>query len=165
MMKNGRCELVGLPPVRILWLFKVKHNANGHLISFKARLVAQGFSQAYGIDHFKTYAPITKLTAYCVIFALAALEQWEIHRMDIITAYLLGNLDEEIYMVHPEGFRMVMKRNLVCRLLQYLYGLKHATRIWNQKMQTFLIKISLVRSDADPAFTSSGIMICVHDLR
>ena len=62
------------------------------------RLVAQGFSQAYGIDYFKTYAPITKLTAYCVIFALAALDQWEILGMDVITAYLLVKLDEEIYM-------------------------------------------------------------------
>jgi hypothetical protein len=97
------------------WVFKAKHDANGNITRFKARLVARGFSQVYGIDYFETYAPVAKLTTYRTIFALAALEQWEIHEMDVITGYLLGKLDEEIYMMQPEGFiRMGMKRNMVC---------------------------------------------------
>ena len=155
LMKNGAWELVELPPGKNLvtckWVFKVKHDANGNTVRFKARLVARGFSQAYGIDYFETYAPVAKLTTYRVIFALAALEQWEIHGMDVITAYLLGLLDEEIYMVLPEGFaRTGMKRNLVCRLLRSLYGLKQAARVWNQKIHAFLNKIGFVRSSADP---------------
>ena len=121
LMKNGAWELVEMPPGKNLvtckWVFKAKHDANGNVIRFKARLVARGFSQAYGIDYFETFAPVAKLTTYRVIFALAALEQWEIHGMDVITAYFLGKLNEEIYMVQPEGFREGMKRNLVCRLL------------------------------------------------
>jgi hypothetical protein len=82
-----------------------------------------------------TFSPVAKLTTYRVIFALAALEKWEIHGMDVITAYLLGKLDEEIYIMQPEGFfRMGMKRNMVCRLLKSLYGLKQAARVWNQKI-------------------------------
>ena len=122
LMKNGTWELVELPPGKNLvtckWVFKAKHDANGNIVRFKARLVARGFAQACGIDYFETYVPVAKLTMYRVIFALAVLEQWEIHRMDVITASLLGILDEEIYMVQPEGFvKTGMKRNLVCRIL------------------------------------------------
>jgi len=155
LMKNGAWELVELPPGKNLvtckWVFKAKHDTNGNIVRFKARLVARGFSQAYEIDYFETYAPVAKLTTYRVIFALAALEQWEIHGMDVITAYLLGLLDEEIYMIQPEGFvKTGMKRILVCRVLRSLYGLKQAARVWNQKIHTFLIKIGFVRSSADP---------------
>jgi len=108
LIKNGTWELVklllGKNLVTCKWVFKTKHDANGNIVRFKARLIARGFSQAYGIDYFETYAPVAKLTTYHVIFALTALEQWEIHGMDVITAYLLGLLDEEIYMVQPEGF-------------------------------------------------------------
>jgi hypothetical protein len=155
LMKNGAWELTEMPPDKNLvtckWVFKAKQDANGNVVRFKARLVARGFSQAYGIDYFDTYAPVAKLTTYRVIFALAALEQWEIHGMDVITAYLLGKLDEEIYMMQPEGFiRMGMKRNMVCRLLRSLYGLKQAARVWNLKIHAFLVKIGFIRSSADP---------------
>jgi hypothetical protein len=90
--------------------------------------------------------------------------------MDVITAYLLGKLDEEIYMMQPAGFiRTGMKRNLVCRLLRSLYGLKQAARVWNQKVHAFLLKIGFVRSTADPclyidAKRSIYITIWVDDL-
>jgi Reverse transcriptase (RNA-dependent DNA polymerase) len=71
--------------------------------------------------------------------------------MDVITANLLGKLDEEIYMMQPEGFiRIEMKRNMVCRLLRSLYGVKQAARVWNLKIHGFLVKIGFVRSNADP---------------
>ena len=155
LMKNGAWELVELPPGKNLvtckWVFKAKHDANGNIVRFKARLVARSFSQAYGIDYFETFAPVAKLTTYRTIFALAALEKWEIHGMDVITAYLLGKLKEEIYMTQLEGFvRTGIKRNLVCQLLRSLYGLKQAARVWNLKIHAFLIKIGFVRSHADP---------------
>ena len=129
LMKNSTWEPAELPLGRNLvtckWVFKVKYDANGNTIQFKARLVGQGFSQAYGIDYFETYVPVVKLTTYHTIFALAVLEQWEIHGMDVITIYLLGILSEEVYMALLEGFvRTEMKRNFVYRLLQSLYGLK-----------------------------------------
>ena len=153
--ENSAWELLELPPGRNLvsckWGFKPKHDANGNIVRFKARWGARGFSQTYGIDCFETYAPVAKLTTYCVIFALAAMEQWEIHGMDVITAYLLGILDEEIYMVQPEGFvRTRMKRNLMYQLLRSLCGLKQAAHVWNQKIHVFVIKIGFVRSAARP---------------
>jgi hypothetical protein len=119
-MKNDAWELVDRPPgkniVSCKWLFKIKHDANGNIVKFKARLVARGFSQAYGMDYFETYAPVAKLSTYRVIFALAALEQWEIHGMDVITAYLLGALDEEIHMLQPEGFVEFVTRTALINL-------------------------------------------------
>jgi hypothetical protein len=138
LLKNGAWKLVDLPPnknlVTCTWAFKAKHDANGNITRFKARLVARGFSQAYGIDYFDTFAPVAKLTTYRVIFGLAAMEQWEIHGMDVITAYLLGKLDEEIYMMQPERF---VNGNAVCRLLRSLYGLKQAAHVWNLKIHAF----------------------------
>jgi Reverse transcriptase (RNA-dependent DNA polymerase) len=152
-MKNGAWRLVDNLPdgknlVTCKWVFKAKHDANGNIVRFKARLVTRGFSQAYGIDYFETYAPVAKLTTYRTIFALAALEQWEIHEIDVITAYLLGKLDEEIYMMQPEGF--VKKGMKVCRLLRSLSGLKQAARVWNQKIHACLLEIGFVNSNADP---------------
>src|SRR5438046_10624706 len=79
---------------------------------------------------------------------MAAFENEEIHGMDLITAYLLGKLDEEIYMMQPEGF--IRMGNMVCRLLRSFYGLKQAARVWNLKTHAFLVKLGFVRSSADP---------------
>lgn len=154
LMKNGAWELVETPAGRNIvtckWVFKAKRDAEGRMVRFKARLVARGFTQAYGIDCLETYAPVAKLTTYRVIFALAALEQWEIHGMDVITAFLLGKLDEEIFMVQLEGFeRQGAKGKMVCRLLRSIYGLKQASRVWNIQLHEFLIKIGFKRSNAD----------------
>jgi len=163
LTKNGVWELVELPRganlVTNKWVFAIKHNANGDIIRFKARLVARGFSQTYGLDYFDTYAPVAKLTTYRTIFALAALEQWEVHGMDVITAFLLGSLKEDIYMAQPKGFE---KGKLVCKLQKSLYGLKQAARIWNDKLHAFLIKIGFKRSTADYCLyinAEMGIMI------
>jgi transposase InsO family protein len=154
LMRNGAWELVEPPPGRNIvtckWVFKAKRDANGSIVRFKARLVARGFTQAYGVDYLETYAPVTKLTTYRVIFALAALEQWEIHGMDVITAFLLGKLDEDIYMTQPEGFvAKGMKKELVCKLMRSLYGLKQASRVWNLQLHEYLVKIGFERSSAD----------------
>ena len=112
--------------------------------------MARGFTQAYGVDYLETYAPVAKLTTYRIIFAFAALEQWEIHGMDVITAFLLGKLDGEIFMMQPEGFeRQGLKAKMVCRLLRSLYGLKQASRVWNMQLHEFLLKIGFRRSNAD----------------
>ena len=169
LMKNGAWELVEAPPGRNIvtckWVFKAKRDAEGRIVRFKARLVARGFTQAYGIDYLETYAPVAKLTTYRVIFALAALEQWEIHGMDVITAFLLGKLDEEIFMTQPEGFeRRGMKMKLVCKLLRSLYGLKQASRVWNIQLHEFLVKIGFKRSNADTCLyvnSEHGVVIAI----
>jgi hypothetical protein len=108
LMTNNTWTLVPLPvgrkPVSCKWVFKIKQGTNGEVEHYKARLVARGFTQTYGVDYNETFAPIAKFTSICCILALAALEDMEIHQMDMKTAFLNGKHEEEIYMEQPQGF-------------------------------------------------------------
>ncbi|KAL0340035.1 UNVERIFIED_CONTAM: Retrovirus-related Pol polyprotein from transposon TNT 1-94 [Sesamum radiatum] len=107
-MQNHTWELVDLPsgnkPLGCKWILKRKYKADGSIDKYKARLVAKGFKQKEGLDFFDTYSPVTRITSIRVLIAVAALYDLEIHQMDVKTAFLNGELDEEIYMEQPEGF-------------------------------------------------------------
>ena len=100
-MLNHTWELVNLPagrkPVGCRWIFKIKRNADGTPNRYKARLVAKGYSQIEGIDYNDTYALVARYTSIRCLLALAAQEDWEIYQMDVKTAFLNGDLEEEIY--------------------------------------------------------------------
>ncbi|KAL0353566.1 UNVERIFIED_CONTAM: Retrovirus-related Pol polyprotein from transposon TNT 1-94 [Sesamum angustifolium] len=108
IMKNHTWELVDLPsgskPLGCKWILKRKFKADGSIDKYKARLVAKGFKQKEGIDFFYTYSPVTRITLIRVLIVVVALYDLEIHQMDVKTAFLNGELDEEIYMEQPEGF-------------------------------------------------------------
>ncbi|KAL0445959.1 UNVERIFIED_CONTAM: Retrovirus-related Pol polyprotein from transposon TNT 1-94 [Sesamum latifolium] len=108
IMQNHTWELVDLPPgstpLGCKWILKRKYKADGSIDKYKARLVAKGFKQKEGLDFFDTYSPVTRITSIRVLIAIAALYDLEIHQMDVKTAFLNGELDEEIYMEQPEGF-------------------------------------------------------------
>lgn len=77
---------------------------------------ARGFSQIYGVDYIDTYAPVVKLASIRILLAIAAIYGLEIHQMDVVTAFLAGDLEEEIYMEQPEGFEVgTSEEDLVCR--------------------------------------------------
>ena len=98
--------------------------ADGTIDKYKARLVVKGYSQREGIDYFDTYSPVTRITSIWVLVALAAVYGLEIHQIDVKTAFLNGELEEEIYMEQPEGFVVPGKERKVCKLVKSLYGLK-----------------------------------------
>jgi len=133
----------GQTAVRCKWVFKEKRGAEGKIERYKARLVAKGFTQQYGIDYLETYAPVVKLALLRILLAIAAFYNFEIHQGDIKTAYLLGQLEEEIYMEIPEGGSLPTTKpkieKPVCRLWRELYGLKQSGRIWNKAWDDFLI--------------------------
>ena len=143
LMENETWELTTLPPNRKAigsrWIFKIKYLPDGTIDKYKARLVAKGYAQKEGIDYEETFAPVAKFTSIRVLLAIAAKQDYEIHQMDVTTAFLNGNLDEEIYMTQPEGFEEPGKENLVCKLKKGLYGLKQAPRSWNTKLHKILI--------------------------
>ena len=85
----------GRNPVGCRWVFKVKYCGDGRIDRFKARLVAQGFSQRYGIDYTETFAPTLKFDTLRLLLAIAAIENLQIHQMDVVSAYLAGEIDEE----------------------------------------------------------------------
>lgn len=124
----------GRKAVGCRWVFRVKENADGTVERYKARLVAKGFAQKPHLDYTETFAPVAKFASLRAVLALAAIEDMEIHSMDVSSAFLNGDLDEEIYMHQPEGFSAPGQEHLVCRLKKALYGLKQSPRQWYQKL-------------------------------
>ena len=102
--------------------------ANGSIDKYKARLVIKGYRQREGVDLFDTYSPVTRITSIRILIAFASINNLEIHQMDVKTAFLNGDLDEEIYMEQPEGFATPGRERKVCRLVKSLYGLKQAPK-------------------------------------
>ena len=111
-------------------MFKVKKNADGSVERYKARVVAQGFAQRPGFDYTETFAPTPKWPALRAILALAALEDLHLESVDISSAFLNGELEEEVYMRQSEGF-VEKGNNWVWHLLKSIYGLKQAGRCWH----------------------------------
>jgi len=126
-------------PIGCKWIFKRKLNPDGSVARYKARLVAKGFSQKFGVDYDETYAPVAKLTSIRTLLSIGASCDLLIHQMDVKTAFLNGNLNEEIYMTVPEGIDAATSSNSVCKLNRTLYGLKQSPRMWNQKIDNFLL--------------------------
>ena len=86
------------------WVYEVKRNADGSAEKFKAKLVAQGYSQSQGIDYEEAFAPVARYNSIRSLLAVANVCDWEIHQMDVKTAFLQGELEEEIYLKQTDGY-------------------------------------------------------------
>ena len=155
LIKNNTWTLCEKPPganiVGTRWVFKAKRDENGNISRYKAKLVAQGFKQKAGLDYGETFAPTAKQTSIRVILAMAAQEDWHLHNMDVDTAFLNANIEEEIYISQPEGFEQSGPNDeqLVCRLNKSIYGLKQAARDWNKTLDHWMKSYGLEASEAD----------------
>ena len=167
---NDTWTLVTAPPdtniVGCKWVLKLKLMPDGS-VKYKARLVAQGFTQKPGVDYEETYSPVVRYASLRALFALAAHYGWEVHHMDVKSAYLNGVLEETIYMRQPEGFVEKGKEQHVCRLKKGLYGLKQAGRCWNHTIDPALCQLGLTPLDKDNCVylhQSDGemIIICLY---
>ena len=94
----------------------------------KARLVVKGYRQKEGLDYFDTYSPVTRITSIQMLIAIVVLHNLDTHQMDVKTAFLNSELNEEIYMEQPEGFIVKGQEHKVCKLVKSLYGLKQAPK-------------------------------------
>ena len=154
LLKNGVFSLVPSPKDRNIvdnkWVFKIKRNADGSVERFKARLVARGFSQQPGVDYTETFSPVTRFSSVRTVLAIANQLDMDIHQMDVETAFLNGDLDEEIFMKQPTGFVMKGKENFVCKLHKGLYGLKQAARCWYQMLNDYVQKSGFIQCPSDP---------------
>ena len=97
----------------------------------KARLVAKGFRQVQRVDYDETFSPVAMLKSVRIILAIAVYFDYEIWQMDVKTAFLNGNLDEDVYMIQPEGFVDPTNTGNICKLQKSIYGLKEASQSWN----------------------------------
>lgn len=135
------------------WVYRIKKNAAGQVEKYRARLVAQGFSQIPGIDYFDTFAPVAKTTSTRVILTFAARYGWPAHQMDVKSAYLNGTLNdnEEIYLRQPPGFVVAGSEGSVLRLRKALYGLKQSGRRWYQTFSAILNSFGFTKCESDHA--------------
>ena len=145
----------GCKPVGSKWVFKVKTNADGSTERFKARLVAQGYTQKEGLDYDETFSHVVHSESIRSVISLACKEGLKLHQMDVTTAFLNGELDQVIYMKQPEGFAVDGQEHLVCRLKKSLYGLKQSSRCWNQVLDAQLKGMGFQQSQSDPCVYTS----------
>ncbi|GKC72971.1 zinc finger, CCHC-type containing protein, partial [Tanacetum coccineum] len=172
IMHNDTWELIDLPlgckALGCKWILKRKMKVDGSIDKYKARLVIQGFRQKEGIDFFDTYAPVARISTIRLLLALAAIHDLVIHQMDVKTAFLNGDLDEEIYMKQPEGFVMPGHESKVCKLKKSLYGLKQAPKQWHQKFDDVVLSNGFSLNQADKCVYSKfdasgkGVIICLY---
>nr|CAD40121.3 OSJNBa0061C06.5 [Oryza sativa Japonica Group] len=152
--KNHTWELVKLPkekkPIRCKWIFKRKECISpSDEAMYKARLVAKGYSQIPGIDFNDVFSPVVKHSSIRTLLSIVAMHDYELEQMDVKTAFLHGELEEDIYMEQPEGFVVPGKENLVCRLKKSLYGLKQSPRQWYKRFDSFMLSQKFRRSNYD----------------
>ena len=137
----------GRKAVGCKWVFKIKHNADGTVERYKARLVAQGYSQRYGIDYDKTPSPVVRFESIRTVVALSVQKGLKLHQLDVTSAFLNGELEDEVYMKQPEGFEVEGKEDLVYKLNKSLYGLKQSSRCWNSVLDEHLKSTGFVQAD------------------
>jgi hypothetical protein len=153
IVENGTLTLVDLPagtkPIGLKWVYKVKRNEQGVIVKYKARLVAKGYVQRPGIDFDEVYAPVARLESVRLLLAVAAQEGWEVHHMDMKSAFLNGDLAEEVYVAQPAGFVVKGAEHKVLKLKKALYGLQQAPRAWNAKLDGSLLSLGFQKSTAE----------------
>ena len=154
MLNNDTWDLVPLPKRKNVvgshWVFKLKHNSDGSIERYKAFLVAQGYSQSEGVDYQEVFSPVVRYRTIRSLLTVANIYDWEIHQMDVKTAFLQGDFEEEINMRQPDGYTDNDKPNHVCKLKKSIYGLKQAARCWNSASDSHLKSNGYKNSGADP---------------
>ena len=153
ILQNHTWELLDLPagckPLGCKWVFKKKLKTDGSVDKYKARLVVKGYKQQKGLDYFDTYSPVTRITSIRIMLAIAAMRNLEVHQMDVKTAFLNGDIDEEIYMEQPEGFVVPGQERKVCKLVKSIYGLKQAPMKWHEKFDQVVLPNGFKTNECD----------------
>ncbi|CAI7851811.1 unnamed protein product, partial [Closterium sp. NIES-54] len=133
-----------------MWIFRVMQ-PQGSPPDFKARYIAQGFSQRQGVDFFHTFSPTPKMTTLWVLLHVAAQRDYELHSLHFSTAFLQGSLHEEIWLRRPPGFTGSFPAGTQWNLWRPVYDLRQALREWRDTLRTTLAALGFAPSTADPS--------------
>lgn len=160
IVDNHTWSLTELPagkkPIGLKWVFKLKKDSAGEVIKHKARLVAKGYVQRAGIDFDEVFAPVARLDSVRMMLAIAAHAGWDVHHLDVKSAFLNGNLDEEVYVTQPPGFVRDGHEHKVLRLHKALYGLRQAPRAWYAKLDDTLLSLGFQKNKSEHAVYTRG---------
>ena len=155
IMKNETWKLVLPPkdckPIGLKRVFKIKRDQNHQIHKYKARLVVKGYAQRQGKDYDEVFAPVARIETIRIILAISVQFGWLVYHLDVKTAFLNGEISEEIYVQQPEGYEDSKRRNDVYKLHKALYGLKQAPRAWYFKLDKSLTTLGLKKSEYEPA--------------
>ena len=157
----------GFKPIGLKWVFKIKRNSNGSISKYKARLVAKGYVQRHGVDYEEVFAPVARIETIRLVIAIGASKGWEIHHLDVKTAFLHGELKEEVYVGQHEGFEVKGEEDKVYKLRKALYGLRQAPRAWNVKLNKILRDLGFTRCATEASLyrkedTHGLLLVCVY---
>ncbi len=147
----------GYKAIGLKWVYKLKKDPSGAIVKHKARLVAKGYVQQQGVDFDEVFAPVARMETVRLLVALAAQKGWEIHHMDVKSAFLNGDLEEEVYVVQPPGFDDKTNASKVLKLRKALYGLRQAPRAWNAKLDSTLLSLKFNKSATESAVYVRGV--------
>nr|GEW46048.1 retrotransposon protein, putative, Ty1-copia subclass [Tanacetum cinerariifolium] len=162
MKDNKVWVLVELPSngktIGSKWLFKKKTDMDGVVHTYKARLMAKGYTKTLEIDYEETFSSVVDIRAIKILIAMATYYDYEIWQMDVKTAFLNGYLNEEVYMEQPKGFVNPKDPNWVCKLKYSIYGIKQALRQWNKQFDDAIKKFGFTQNRDEPCvyLKSSG---------
>nr|GEY05397.1 ribonuclease H-like domain, reverse transcriptase, RNA-dependent DNA polymerase [Tanacetum cinerariifolium] len=153
--KNNTWTLTTLPinqkAIGLKWVYKAKRDAKGNIIKYKAQLVAKGYVQEQGIDFDEVFEPVARIEIVRLILALAAYHGWQVHHLDVKSAFLHGDLKEEVYVTQLEGFIQQENSEKVYKLTKALYGLRQAPRAWNIKLDQTLKSLDFKKCNLEQA--------------
>ncbi|MBW0481183.1 hypothetical protein O181_020898 [Austropuccinia psidii MF-1] len=143
------------------WVFGEKEYHTGKVVRYKARLCIQGFAQIEGIDYNETYALTGRLASLCFLISYCAINDFEIHKMDVCHAFLHGITKEKVFMKYPEEYPHAIQPKTCLRLIKSLYGLKQIPRCWYKRLKDVLNTLKFEPCQANPGlFISTESSFC-----
>ena len=138
----------GVKAIGSRWVMRVKLRADGEIERYKARLVAKGYNQKEGIDYNETFSSVARFDTIRSVLSVTANEGLSLAQFDVKTAFLNGDLEEDIYMTQPDGYSDGTPK--MCKLKKSFYGLKQSPRCWNKRFVNFMSHVGFIESNADP---------------
>ena len=173
--KNGVWDLVellvGCKSIGCKWVIKTNCDAHGEVERYKVRLVIKGYNQREDIEYTETFSHVFTKDSFCIVVTLVAHFDLELHQMDVKTAFLNGDLFEDVYMNQPDGFIKSSQKHVVCKLRKPIYGLKQASRQWYLKFDNVVTSLDFKENMVDQCIylKLSGskfiiLVLCIDDI-